>query len=109
MALSPSTAIICLEVIPKIDQEKLLRSFTQSKKEVIEISLQQLEHFAGNMLCLKNAAHEHVLVIPQKAYDSLEEHQLNTLSKNHKLLTIAIPAIEKIGGGSVRCMMAELF
>lgn len=109
MALSPSSVVICLEVIPKTDQEKLLQSFAQSKKEVIEISIQQLENFAGNMLCLKNAQNYNMMVMSLTAFDSLNAAQLNSLKKYHQILTIAIPSIEKIGGGSVRCMMAELF
>lgn len=109
MALSPSTVVICLESIPKNQHEKLLHSFTQSKKEVLEISLQQLENFAGNMLCLKNNKGQNILVMSQTAYDSLNVVQINSLKKHHHLFPIAIPTIEKIGGGSVRCMMAELF
>lgn len=109
MALSPSNVIICLDVIPKADQEKLLQSFAQSKKEVIEISIQQLEKFAGNMLCLKNSQNNNLLVMSFTAFDALNVVQLNALKKQHQIITIAIPCIEKIGGGSVRCMMAELF
>jgi len=109
MALSPSNVIICLDVIPKADQEKLLQSFAQSKKEVIEISIQQLENFAGNMLCLKNSQNNNALVMSFTAFDALNVVQLNALKKHHQIITIAIPSIEKIGGGSVRCMMAELF
>ena len=109
MAVSPSNVIICLDVIPKADQEKLLHSFAQSKKEVIEISLQQLESFAGNMLCLKNSQNNNILVMSFTAFDALNVVQINALKKYHQLLSIAIPTIEKIGGGSVRCMMAELF
>lgn len=109
MALSPSNVVICVEVIPKTEQEKLLKALIQSKKEVIEISLTQLESFAGNMLCLKNKLGEHLLIMSKTAHDSLDQQQLKALSKNHKLLAIPIPCIEKIGGGSVRCMMAELF
>ena len=109
MALSPSSVVICLEVIPKNEQEILLQAFANSNKEVIEISLAQLENFAGNMLCLKNKQGQNILVMSQTAYDSLNQQQLKELSKNHNLLAIPITSIEKIGGGSVRCMMAELF
>jgi len=109
MALSPTAVVICLDVIPKIEQENLLQYFTKSKKEVIEISLQQLENFAGNMLCLRNTQNRNVLVMSLTAFDSLNVAQLNALKKHHQIITIHIPTIEKIGGGSVRCMMAELF
>lgn len=108
MAITPSNVVICLEVIPKNEQVVLLQSFIKCKKEIVEISLQQLENFAGNMLCLKNKKNEHILVLSQTAYQSLTAEQLQTLNKNHQLLVIPIPNIEKIGGGSVRCMMAEL-
>jgi hypothetical protein len=108
MALSPTNVVICLEVIPKLEQEKLLEHFAKTKKEVIEISLPQLEQFAGNMLCLKNKKNEQVMVISRTAFDAINVVQLNALKKYHQILTIDIPTIEKIGGGSVRCMMAEL-
>ncbi len=101
MALSPTSVVICLEVIPKKDQEYLLQSFAKIKKEVIEISIQQLENFAGNMLCLRNTQNINVLVMSLTAFDSLNVAQLNALKKHHQILTIPIPTIEKIGGGSV--------
>ncbi|HRG59707.1 MAG TPA: arginine deiminase-related protein [Bacteroidia bacterium] len=109
MALSPVVVVICLEVIPIMEQEKLLNAFEQSKKEVIEISLQQLENFAGNMLCLKNKQNQSIMLMSNTAYHSLNVVQINAIKKHHKILSLPIPSIEKIGGGSVRCMMAELF
>jgi hypothetical protein len=61
------------------------------------------------MLCLKNSQNNNVLVMSFTAFDSLNVVQLNALKKHHQIITIPIPSIEKIGGGSVRCMMAELF
>jgi len=109
MALSPTTVVICLEVIPKNEQEMLIKSFQDTGKEIVEISLAQIENFAGNMLCLQNTQKENLLVISQTAYHALLPVQISTLKKQHQLLVIPIPTIEKIGGGSVRCMMAELF
>lgn len=109
MAVSSAVVVICLEVIPKIDQEKLMISFKESKKELIEISLQQLENFAGNMLCLKNIKNQNFMLMSLTAYHSLNVVQINAIKKHHQIMAIPIPTIEKIGGGSVRCMMAELF
>jgi len=61
------------------------------------------------MLCLRNTQNRNVLVMSLTAFDALNVAQLNALKKHHQILTITIPTIEKIGGGSVRCMMAELF
>jgi len=91
-AISPRTCLAALTVF-----------------EEIEISIQQLENFAGNMLCLKNSQNNNVLVMSFTAFDSLNVVQLNALKKHHQIIAIPIPSTEKIGGGSVRCMMAELF
>lgn len=109
MALSPTAAVVCMEAIPAEEHINLKAGFEKTNKELIEISLTQLENFAGNMLCLQNAKKEHLLIMSQTAYNSLDVDQIDRLSKSHKLVSIAIPTIEKIGGGSVRCMMAELF
>lgn len=80
-------------------------------EQIIELSNEQVyDHFAGNMLQLINKDQETVLVMSQKAYDSLNDNQLSMLNNlNDHLLIVSIPTIEAIGGGSVRCMLAEIF
>lgn len=109
MALSPHTVVICLEAIDAAYRHQLTDMFSQTNKQVIEISRYQMEHFAGNMLCLKNSIGKVFFILSQTAFNSLNAHQINALQVHHELLPVSISHIEKIGGGSARCMMAELF
>jgi hypothetical protein len=68
-----------------------------------------MKHFAGNMLQLKSNKNEIILVLSQTAFESLDYYQKNELSKYCELLPLNIKTIETIGGGSVRCMLAEIF
>lgn len=110
MALGEDFVVICLECIPDEDQKKeLLRSFETTGKEVIEITLDQVNAFAGNMLEVYGRDKKRFLVMSQQARDALTEQQINQISAFTNILAIPIPTIEKFGGGSVRCMMAEIF
>jgi hypothetical protein len=110
MALGEDFVVICMDSITKEDSKIQLRKmFEKTKKEIITISMTQMEKFAGNMLEVKNDDGERYLCMSQKAYDSLTKDQKQKLESKTNLLPIAIPNIEKYGGGSVRCMMAEIF
>ncbi|MFN7120275.1 MAG: arginine deiminase-related protein, partial [Saprospiraceae bacterium] len=87
----------------------LMEKFKATNKEVIEISLQQMLSFAGNMLQVKNRSGEPILVMSEQAYNSLEPTQIRRLNKHTNLLYAPLFTIEKYGGGSARCMMAEIF
>jgi hypothetical protein len=110
MTLAEDFAILCEEAIEEewelIATRQLLDS---SGHDVIRITKDQMHCFAGNMLQVKNNKGEKFLVMSQTAFDSLYEDQKEELSARSKLLPIAIPTIEQIEGGSVRCMMAEIF
>jgi len=73
------------------------------------ITEDQLDRFAGNMLQVIGANEERYLVMSKTAHDSLSAEQIDTLKKHTKLLVVEIPTIERLGGGSARCMMAEVF
>jgi hypothetical protein len=110
MALGKDFVVICLECIPDEDKrQELLQTFKETGKDVVEISLAQVDHFAGNMLEVMGDQNNRYLVMSQTAYDSLKPDQISALSQYTNLLPIPIPSIEKYGGGSVRCMMAENF
>lgn len=110
MALGEDFVVICMDSIPKEESKLQLRKvFEQTGKEVIEISIKQMEAFAGNMLEVKNDKGIRYLCMSQKSYDALTVNQRQKLEAKTNLLPIAIPNIEKYGGGSVRCMMAEIF
>ena len=109
MCMGNQFVVICLDSIPN-EQEKqtLLDSFVQTNKEVITISQDQLNNFAGNMLQVFDIVKKPHLILSEQAYKSLTTEQVNTLEKYNPLIPIAIPTIEALGGGSTRCMMAEI-
>lgn len=110
MALGEDFVVICMESIPDEDSRKELRSlFENTGKQIIEINYAQMEAFAGNMLEVLGSNDKRYLVMSRTAYDSLTNEQIQTLSALTNILAVPIPNIEKHGGGSVRCMMAEIF
>ena len=110
MALGSQFAIVCLEVIKDNDERTLLRkTLNRTGKTIIEITEEQMNHFAGNMLEVKNQSDETIIVMSRTAKKSLTKPQLKRLSDFGTILSADIPVIEKYGGGSVRCMMAEIF
>ncbi|NOT36251.1 MAG: amidinotransferase [Saprospiraceae bacterium] len=109
MALGVDFVVICLESVPVEERQRLFDSFANTRKEIIEITLAQMNQFAGNMLQVQSSFGDQYLIMSQSAYNSLREEQIMQLEKFTRLLPIAIPTIETIGGGSVRCMMAEVF
>ncbi|MBS1929130.1 MAG: amidinotransferase, partial [Bacteroidetes bacterium] len=77
--------------------------------QIIEINAAQVEQFAGNMLALINIKGERLQVMSDRAYQALDETQVSAIRSHAQILTLTIPTIEEIGGGSVRCMIAEIF
>ncbi len=110
MCMGDQFVVICLESIPN-EQEKqmVLESFKKSNKEVIEISQDQLNHFAGNMLQVFDTNEKPHLIMSEQAHTSLDPAQVKSLVKYNPILPISIPTIEALGGGSTRCMMAEIY
>lgn len=110
MALGADFVVICMESVPDPKSKAdLLDWFQKTNKEVVEISLSQMEAFAGNMLEVLGRQGKRFLCMSQTAYQSLSADQIDRLSQKTNLLPIDISNIEKFGGGSVRCMMAEIF
>lgn len=102
-------AVICLDAIDdKKEKKNVLQHLKQTQKEVVAISEEQMHSFAGNMLELQGSE-KHILVMSDQAYKSLETIQLVKLEKYCYLLTVNITTIETLGGGSARCMLAEVF
>ena len=109
MCMGDQFVVICLDSIPnEKEKQMLLDSFEQTNKEVIEISQDQLNHFAGNMLQVFDIEEKPHLIMSEQAYSRLHAAQLKSLEKYNPLLPISIPTIEALGGGSTRCMMAEI-
>jgi hypothetical protein len=109
MCIGSNFAVICLDAIPNNDErEKVSQSLAVTGKEIIRISLDQMNHFAGNMLELKNNQGQSLLVMSEQAYLSLHPGQISALEKHSKLISSPLYTIEKNGGGSARCMLAEI-
>lgn len=109
MCIGTGFAVICLNSITDaMEREKVVSSLNGSKKEIIEISLTQLNKFAGNMIQLTNKRCERLLLMSEKAYTSLSKDQISRLEKYGKLLHTPLDTIENNGGGSARCMIAEI-
>ncbi len=109
MCIGDMFAVICLEAIPDLDERLTVRnSLEQSGKRVVEISLEQMNQFAGNMLEIKSQKGQKMLVMSSSAYHSLNSKQLAILNEYCTIYHFDLSMIEGNGGGSARCMMAEI-
>ena len=103
-------AVICLEAIKnELEKINIMHDLQTDRHEIVAISFAQMSNFAGNMLQLQNKKGEYILVMSSTAFDSLTSNQICTLKKYTAIVTPDVSYIENAGGGSVRCMMAELF
>lgn len=110
MCMATQYAVVCLDAIDdEFEREALIKVITQTGKELITITEEQMNHFAGNMLQVENEQGEFLLAMSETAYRSLSPEQIVRLTEYNRIVHIPIPTIEKLGGGSVRCMLAEVF
>lgn len=110
MCVADRYVVICIDSITNSEQkEKVINTINQSGKKTVAITLQQMNHFAGNMLQVANEEGEKFLVMSSQAYHSLNEEQLTTLEAYNPIIHSPLNTIETNGGGSARCMMAEVF
>jgi len=96
-------------VTDKKERETVEKRLSDTGKIIIPITNQQISLFAGNMLAVKNRNGDSLLIMSQTAYDSLSQGQINQIESFSKIIRGNIPVIEKYGGGSVRCMLAEIY
>ena len=102
-------SVICLDAIDdQAEMKKVVESLEDDNKEIITISEEQLKLFAGNMIELRKNKNS-FLFMSETAYLSLEGNQLKRLKAHSELIYSSVDTIEKCGGGSVRCMIAEIF
>ena len=110
MSLGDSFAVLCEEAIEEEWELIAVRQLLESTgKTIIPITKDQMHAFAGNILQVRNNMDESYLIISQTAFDSLSKEQKLMLEAYSQLLPVAVPTIEQVEGGSVRCMMAEIF
>jgi hypothetical protein len=110
MCLGESFAVICADCIDdKKERKMVLENLKQDGKEVILITEQQVNNFAGNMLEVRGANDKRYIIMSAAAHQSLTSKQIEQLQKHGEILYSSLDTIEACGGGSARCMMAEIF
>ncbi len=110
MCVGSKFVLACIDAIKDIsERENFIGLVEDVDKELIEISLEQMGNFAGNMLELKNDKGESLLIMSSRARMVLDDGQISRLSSYCRILTPDVSTIEINGGGSVRCMIAEIF
>ncbi|MEM7297810.1 MAG: arginine deiminase-related protein [Bacteroidota bacterium] len=110
MCLGEQFGLVCLDSIDdESERQNLIDSLEKTGKEIIDISESQKEEFAGNMLQVVGKDEQRLVVMSSAAFHSLSEDQIQRLEAHGKILHSDIHTIEKLGGGSARCMMAEVF
>ena len=110
MTLGETFAVICADCIDdKKERKMVLDNLKEDGKEVVLITEDQVNNFAGNMLEVKGADDKRYLVMSNSAYQSLTKKQITQLEKHAEILYSSLDTIEACGGGSARCMMAEIF
>jgi hypothetical protein len=101
--------IVCSESIPENDRYRVIEALSENGRALLHITREQVTSFAGNVLELRNSSDETLIVLSSSAMNALAPSELAFLQQFGLLLPIDIPFIEQTGGGSVRCMMAEVF
>ena len=110
MCVADQFVVICLDCIDdETERVKVVNAIVNSGKEIIEISESQMQQFAGNMLQVQNAEGKKFLVMSQSAYQSLTQEQISNIEKYSEIIYSDLETIETNGGGSARCMLAEVF
>jgi len=110
MTLGEDFCVLCEEAIEEEWELIAVRQLLESTNHaIISITREQMHSFAGNMMQVKNNKGEKFLILSQNAFNSLRKEQKQMLEAYSTLLPVAVPTIEKVEGGSVRCMMAEIF
>ncbi len=109
MCIGSKFAVVCLDSITDEDEKNAIVTILKlTHKEIVTISFNQMNNFAGNMLEVKNMEGENLIVMSQSAFNTLDQSQRTKLDKYGKLVYADIKTIESNGGGSARCMMAEV-
>lgn len=110
LSIGENFAVVCAESISDENERKsVLDSLHQSKKEIIEISMEQMNHFGANVLEVNNIDNESCLIMSESAENTFTTDQKNVIKRYSKIVSSPLQSIEQAGGGSARCMLAEIF
>jgi hypothetical protein len=109
MCVAEKYVVINLNTIHDRDErDKVVETIKDSKKELIKISDEQMNQFAGNMLQIENTAGEKLIIMSTQAFESLDQDQVRKISRYNRIIHSPLNTIERNGGGSARCMIAEI-
>lgn len=110
MCVTDKYVVICLDSIPAAEErQRVVTTIEKSRKEIIEITADQVKQFAGNMLQVQNNEGTQFLVMSSRAFNALDEEQVSRLRNYNEIVHSSLDTIERNGGGSARCMMAEVY
>ena len=110
MCIAETFAVICLNSIDdEKEKENIQKHLKADNKEIITITEKQVENFAGNLLQVTGNNQERFLVMSTSAYNALSPEQIQQIEKHSRIIHSSLEMIEMCGGGSARCMMAEIF
>ena len=107
LSIGERLAVICDEIIS--ESETVLKSLRESGKQILRITEDQMKHYAGNVLQVGTSNNKSAFVMSESAYNCLSSDQISVLKEHGEIIAAPIHVIETIGGGSARCMLAELF
>jgi hypothetical protein len=109
MAIGTRFAVVCGEaIVEPLHREAVFNKLRAAGHDIVDISLRQMLDFAGNVLELAPAAGGHAIALSTTAWRSLELAQKRVLESHAEVIPVSIPTIERVGGGGVRCMLAEI-
>jgi len=109
MSIGPGFSVVCLDLIAESDRERVCNSIVDAQLELINIDLSQMERFCGNILTVLGDSEEYIIVMSERACKAFSEKELNIISKYARVICVPVDSIENIGGGGIRCMLAEIF
>ena len=110
MSIGPNIAVICQDAFEdELEWIAVTQVLRSTGHRVVPISIDQMRAFAGNILFVRNNRNESLTLLSETAFDALNEEQKGYISEAGRLVPLTIPTIEMVGGGSVRCMIAEVF
>ncbi|MFN4122086.1 MAG: citrulline utilization hydrolase CtlX [Flavobacteriales bacterium] len=110
LSIGSTFAVLCSDsMVNKHQKSLVIERLIHSGRELIEVSFDQVNQFAANILQLQSGEGESLIALSQLAYDAFLPEQRSVLKKHGEVIVAPIPTIEKVGGGSFRCMIAEIF
>ncbi|MCX7877650.1 MAG: arginine deiminase-related protein [Ignavibacteria bacterium] len=109
MSLGENFCVICEECIHQKDRERIMNSLAETGRNILSINKTQMHNFCANILQLENNRHEKFILMSSNAQNTFKPDQMDLLKKHGEIISAEVNTIEKVGGGSVRCMLAEIF